>query len=240
MTYIPVAGTLGGGSGSRGWCDDTDRATFVTAFRKARKIHGPEATAPDEERWEETDRTDTLTERDGTAPTTAIVQSAYGLSENQRAEVRLTEEYSRQITTGGGKPGQGYPATFIPAQLAVRRLTPLECCRLQGFPDGWLDGLGLADSHKYRMLGNAVAVPVVEWLGRRLLELGHVDRLDQRGVGEDGRHLLLDQGAGSFGVGGLDGDVDVEVDEDGHGVAVRCHAPEDDKPAREVNGRYRA
>jgi DNA (cytosine-5)-methyltransferase 1 len=50
----------------------------------------------------------------------------------------------------------------------VRRLTPKECCRLQGFPDDWLDGLGLSDSAKYRMLGNAVAVPVAEWIANRI------------------------------------------------------------------------
>ena len=51
---------------------------------------------------------------------------------------------------------------------SVRRLTPLECERLQGFPDGWTEGH--ADSHRYRMLGNAVAVPVVEWIMRRIIE----------------------------------------------------------------------
>lgn len=55
------------------------------------------------------------------------------------------------------------------ADLAVRRLTPLECLRLQGFPDDWLDGLGLADSVKYRMVGNAVAVPVVAWIAHRMV-----------------------------------------------------------------------
>jgi site-specific DNA-cytosine methylase len=50
----------------------------------------------------------------------------------------------------------------------VRRLTPLETMRLQGFPDWWYDGLGMADSHIYRQMGNAVAVPVAEWLGHRL------------------------------------------------------------------------
>jgi DNA (cytosine-5)-methyltransferase 1 len=48
----------------------------------------------------------------------------------------------------------------------VRRLTPLECERLQGFPDGWTDGQ--SDSARYRQLGNAVAVPVVEWLAQRI------------------------------------------------------------------------
>lgn len=50
----------------------------------------------------------------------------------------------------------------------MRRLTPLECARLQAFPDTWLDLSGLSDSAKYRMLGNAVCVNVVEWIARRI------------------------------------------------------------------------
>ena len=57
------------------------------------------------------------------------------------------------------------------AGASVRRLTPVECERLQGFPDGWLDIPGAADGPKYRALGNAVSVPVVEYLGLRLLEV---------------------------------------------------------------------
>lgn len=60
--------------------------------------------------------------------------SPMAVSENQRAEVRETP-YARQLTTGGGKPGQGYPT--IRDGQTVRRLTPTECERLQGFPDGW-------------------------------------------------------------------------------------------------------
>ena len=48
----------------------------------------------------------------------------------------------------------------------VRRLTPTECERLQGFPDGWTEGQ--ADSHRYKQMGNAVAVPVVQWIINRL------------------------------------------------------------------------
>jgi site-specific DNA-cytosine methylase len=47
-------------------------------------------------------------------------------------------------------------------ESTVRRLTPTECERLQGFPDGWTEGQ--SDSHRYKQMGNAVAVPVVEWL----------------------------------------------------------------------------
>ena len=52
------------------------------------------------------------------------------------------------------------------AKSTVRRLTPTECERLQGFPDGWTEGQ--ADSHRYKQMGNAVAVPVVEWIINRL------------------------------------------------------------------------
>jgi DNA (cytosine-5)-methyltransferase 1 len=48
----------------------------------------------------------------------------------------------------------------------VRRLTPVECERLQGFDDNWTDGQ--ADSSRYKQLGNAVTVNVIEWLGHRL------------------------------------------------------------------------
>ena len=45
---------------------------------------------------------------------------------------------------------------------SVRRLTPVECERLQGFPDDWT--AGQSDTQRYKQMGNAVAVPVVEWL----------------------------------------------------------------------------
>lgn len=57
---------------------------------------------------------------------------------------------------------------------AVRRLTPLECERLQGFPDNWTHiektpGKPWADSHRYKALGNSMAVPVIRWIGERIL-----------------------------------------------------------------------
>lgn len=51
----------------------------------------------------------------------------------------------------------------------VRRLTPTECERLQGFPNGWTAVNGMSDSARYRMLGNAVCVLVAEWIGRRIM-----------------------------------------------------------------------
>lgn len=59
----------------------------------------------------------------------------------------------------------------IATELTVRRLTPLECERLQGFPDGWtlLDD-DPPDAPRYRVLGNAVTVNVAEWIGCRIME----------------------------------------------------------------------
>lgn len=56
----------------------------------------------------------------------------------------------------------------VATPATVRRLTPVECERLQGFPDQWTEGQ--ADSHRYKQLGNAVAVPVVEWIIQRFMQ----------------------------------------------------------------------
>lgn len=124
------------------------------------------------------------------------------ISENQRGEIVLTD-HMHQLTTGGGKPGQGYPAVLEPITFGwqearhagdtwteetsaltttktpavqtatqVRRLTPVECERLMGWPDDhtrWrADGTEVADSHRYRMCGNGVASPVAEWVAERI------------------------------------------------------------------------
>jgi DNA (cytosine-5)-methyltransferase 1 len=94
------------------------------------------------------------------------------ISENQRGEIVLTD-HMHQLTTGGGKPGQGYPAVLEPQTATqVRRLTPVECERLMGWPDDHTryraDGTEVADSHRYRMCGNGVASPVAEWVAGRI------------------------------------------------------------------------
>jgi site-specific DNA-cytosine methylase len=55
----------------------------------------------------------------------------------------------------------------------VRRLTPTECARLQGFPDWWTDGVDGSDSAKYKMYGNAIAVPCAYDVLRRIAENDH-------------------------------------------------------------------
>jgi DNA (cytosine-5)-methyltransferase 1 len=64
---------------------------------------------------------------------------------------------------GGKLKGIGYQD----ADNRIRRLTPTECERLQGFPDGWTEGL--SDTQRYKTLGNAVSVPVVKAVVERLI-----------------------------------------------------------------------
>ena len=62
-----------------------------------------------------------------------------------------------------GEITEEYSATNL-----VRRLTPLECERLQGYPDGWTDIPGASDSARYKALGNSVAIPCVEFIMLRI------------------------------------------------------------------------
>ena len=55
-----------------------------------------------------------------------------------------------------------------PRRYIVRRLTPLECCRLQGFPDWWEDGVEGSDSARYKMWGNGIALPCAVDVLRRI------------------------------------------------------------------------
>lgn len=52
----------------------------------------------------------------------------------------------------------------VESRQLIRRLTPLECERLQGFPDGWTDIPGASDSARYKALGNSVAIPCVDFV----------------------------------------------------------------------------
>lgn len=63
------------------------------------------------------------------------------------------------------QPPSGKPEAW---KHLIRRLTPLECERLQGFPDGWTDIPGASDSARYKALGNSVAIPCVEHLLQRV------------------------------------------------------------------------
>jgi DNA (cytosine-5)-methyltransferase 1 len=118
------------------------------------------------ETWEEDETTNTLNQFDvgDVRTTTAIVEAVMG-------------DISHALTGEGcdaSKDGTGRGTPII-AQLlqylTIRRITPLEALRLQGFPDDHLDVVGkpLSDTTKYRMVGNAVAVPCVRWIANRMV-----------------------------------------------------------------------
>lgn len=132
------------------------------------------------------------------APCVARSEEHAAFAENTRGEVRLFNgdgQITGALSAGGGKPGQGYPS--VVTRCEVRRLTPKECERLQGFPDGWTlipekkrnalaaDELAYlrlthpdmpeeeahrlaADGPRYKAIGNSMAVPVMRWIGDRI------------------------------------------------------------------------
>jgi DNA (cytosine-5)-methyltransferase 1 len=69
-----------------------------------------------------------------------------------------------------GRPNDGKEQPIQP-RYAVRRLTPLSCERLQGFPDGWTDIPGASDTARYKSLGNSVARPCVDFVMSRIAEV---------------------------------------------------------------------
>lgn len=82
------------------------------------------------------------------------------------AKAAIDENLCGSLKVYGSPPYVAYP------QFVVRRLTPLECERLQGFPDGWTDievkGKPASDTARYKALGNSMAVPVMRWIGERI------------------------------------------------------------------------
>ncbi len=76
--------------------------------------------------------------------------------------------------TSGRHTGTDWSRTYVPYADEVRRLTPLECERLQGFPDNWTDvrlqtvNSEKVDSLRYHAIGNAVSVNVIEWIANRI------------------------------------------------------------------------
>lgn len=222
-----VAGTLGGGAGSRGWAPDTDRMTFVPLTARQAKDPDSDAnhliahtltteydasedgtgrgvplvpfvkvrraqTNQDDETWAARPVAPTLNVMDNTGDVRATVAIAFShengmdpqpsefvtptLKVGSTGQAVMAPATAATLTAGLSSPGVSAPGrrqeddeNLVTSGLAVRRLTPVECERLQGFPDGWTEGQ--SDSARYKQMGNAVAVPVVEWIMRRLTTL---------------------------------------------------------------------
>ena len=89
-------------------------------------------------------------------------RGSYVVEDSRRHEPRIYKETAPCVQSSYGTGGG-----HIPYVNGVRRLTPTECERLQGFPDGWTDGV--SDTQRYKTLGNAVTVNVVGDIFEKIL-----------------------------------------------------------------------
>lgn len=118
-----------------------------------------------------------------------------GRSEGSTVEVRNDGTANALLTPNGGRAGMGVGA--IGWGMQVRRLTPIECERLQGFPDnhtliGWRgkDADECPDGPRYKAIGNSMAVPVMRWIGERIAAALPAEKLNG---GYGGSKTPLDQ-----------------------------------------------
>lgn len=100
--------------------------------------------------------------------------SQYGTGSVASTCSKVTGTLSSRATAAGGLGTDFEVASGLQAQgtMAVRRLLPVECERLQGFPDDWTNipwrGKPAPDGPRYKSMGNSMAVPVMRWIGQRL------------------------------------------------------------------------
>jgi DNA (cytosine-5)-methyltransferase 1 len=98
---------------------------------------------------------------------------AYSIREDAKANTFSATELDRANALSALRPSpQSHHAQMFIAEqptMAVRRLTPLECERLMGWPDDWT--AGQPDTHRYKQCGNGVASPVATWIAQQLLNI---------------------------------------------------------------------
>jgi site-specific DNA-cytosine methylase len=112
--------------------------------------------------------TATLTEACGGTNTSGPKIMSRSFNVNARPdEMKLEDEKSGTLTNSQN--------SGLLQGMAVRRLTPVECERLQGFPDNYTNipwkGKDAPDSARYKAMGNSMAVPVMRWVGQRIQEI---------------------------------------------------------------------
>jgi DNA (cytosine-5)-methyltransferase 1 len=197
-----VAGALGGGSGVRGWCNDLDRAgTFVAHALNGKGGSGrmdgeSETFVAHSLSGAGFDASEDGTGR-GTPLVAAFSAKDHGADAGDLAPTLRAMPHDRSHANGGGQiavcvqegqtgvreydtagtvrsdaPGTQPGGSLIRLRMAVRRLMPRECERLQGLPDDWTlipyRGKPAADGPRYRAIGNSMAVPVMSRIGRRM------------------------------------------------------------------------
>lgn len=108
------------------------------------------------------------------SPTLKASQAAPSVMQYDGYNQRIHED-DVSVTLRLGRDSSDFVAQPTEPTMSVRRLTPLECERLMGWPDQWTetkaDGTPQADTHRYKQCGNGVASPVAQWIGQQLLNL---------------------------------------------------------------------
>lgn len=161
-----------------------DECQNLVSFRKSKRAQ----TDQDDETWVESDSTNTLNRFDtGDTRATQIITA---FAQNQREEVRDLGKQSGALT-GQGTHQQTFVAStlqanhsggvrmdaesaaggqLVPDETTVRRLTPTECERLMGWPDGWTapEGVKAPDSKRYAACGDGIVSWVAYWIGQRI------------------------------------------------------------------------
>lgn len=157
-----------------------DRKLLSYIYRKRTHPHNSE----EGQRFEETDKADTLNAFDNSEKRTPMLivemdRAAYNQGKNAQFDIGISENGIAHTVVAKGTGAVAYPCeSGGNIRYIVRRLTPLECERLQGYPDGWTDiGTWIdekgkkhdsSDSARYRALGNSIALPQWKWVLKRL------------------------------------------------------------------------
>ena len=138
----------------------TGTQPFVKVTRPASNEH-PEI-------WREEETCPTLNAFDNTGESRAtVIFTAQRVGEPPRIYENTTPSLLSRMVTGGNN------VPMIANNYAVRRLTPLECERLMGWPDNHT--AGQADTHRYKQCGNGVAAPVAQWVAQQLRRIINAD-----------------------------------------------------------------
>lgn len=147
--------------------DEDYNLTPVVHFRKTRNAQSVD----DDEQWVEDDAANTITPFDSSEVRARDVLAYSVYPEGgQGADLRARETAIAPPISATDGERQTDRGLRLADGMAVRRLTPLECERLMGWPDGWTEPAG-SDSARYRACGNGVAAPVTHWIGLNIKEL---------------------------------------------------------------------
>jgi len=167
--YAEGVGTVRASGGDLGGGSET-LLTQPQPYRKSKRA----CSVTDNETWVLADSSNTLNNFDlgDTRTTHAVVQPS--VYENHAQDSRVTGPLDVAPTVAA-KFGTGGGNVPLVGAMAVRRLTPIECERLQGFPDNWsrISWKGkpedqCPDGPRYKACGNSMAVPVMRWIGERI------------------------------------------------------------------------